>query len=30
MTARPFVSELRTRDGALRIGSGTPSMTLRV
>jgi hypothetical protein len=30
MTARPFVSELRTRDGALRIGSGTPTMTLRV
>jgi hypothetical protein len=30
VTARPFVSELRTRDGALRIGSGTPTMTLRV
>ena len=30
MTARPFVAELRTRDGALRIGSGTPTMTLRV
>ena len=30
MTARPFVSELRTRDGALRIGSGAPTMTLRV
>lgn len=31
MTARPFVSELRTREGsALRIGAGTPSMTLRV
>jgi hypothetical protein len=30
MTARPFVSELRTRDGALRIGSGVPTMTLRV
>jgi len=30
MTARPFVSELRTRDGALRIGGGTPTMTLRV
>jgi len=30
MTARPFVSELRTRDGVLRIGSGTPTMTLRV
>lgn len=30
MTARPFVSELRTREGALRIGGGTPTMTLRV
>ena len=30
MTARPFVSELRTRDGALRIGNGAPSMTVRV
>ena len=30
MTARPFVSELRTRDGVLRIGSGAPTMTLRV
>jgi hypothetical protein len=30
MTARPFVSELRTRDGALRIGSGTPAVTVRV
>ena len=30
MTARPFVSELRTPDGALRIGSGPPTMTLRV
>ncbi|MFL5561308.1 MAG: hypothetical protein ACJ79K_07540 [Gemmatimonadaceae bacterium] len=30
MTARPFVSELRTRDGAIRIGSGSPTMTLRV
>lgn len=30
MTARPFVTELRTRDGALRIGHGAPSMTLRV
>ena len=30
MTARPFVSELRTRDGAIRVGTGTPSLTLRV
>lgn len=30
MTARPFVSELRTRDGAIRIGAGSPTMTLRV
>jgi len=30
MTARPFVSELRTRHGALRIGNGAPTMTLRV
>ena len=30
MTARPFVSELRTREGALRIGNGAPTMTLRV
>jgi hypothetical protein len=30
MTARPFVSELRTSDGAIRIGNGTPTMTLRV
>jgi len=30
MTARPFVAELRTRDGALRIGTGTPTMTVRV
>lgn len=30
MTARPFVAELRTRDGALRIGSGTPTITVRV
>ena len=32
MTARPFVSELRTRDGAsaIRVGAGTPSLTLRV
>lgn len=32
MTARPFVAELRTRDGAspIRIGGGTPSLTLRV
>ena len=30
MTARPFVAELRTRDGALRIGNGAPTMTVRV
>ena len=30
MTARPFVAQLRTRDGALRIGSGAPMMTVRV
>ncbi len=30
MTARPFVAELRTRDGALRIGNGTPTMAVRV
>ncbi|HEX2778259.1 MAG TPA: hypothetical protein VHM30_02095 [Gemmatimonadaceae bacterium] len=30
MTARPFVAELRTREGAIRVGSGAPTMTLRV
>ena len=32
MTARPFVAELRTRDGVnpIRVGTGTPSLTLRV
>ena len=30
MTARPFVTELRTREGAIRVGGGTPSLTLRV
>ena len=30
MTARPFVTELRTREGVLRIGNGAPAMTLRV
>ena len=30
MTARPFVSELRTRPGMIRVGSGAPTMTLRV
>ena len=30
MPARPFVTELRTREGAIRVGSGAPSLTLRV
>lgn len=30
MTGRPFVSELRARPGVLRVGSGEPSMTVRV
>lgn len=30
MTARPFVAELRTREGALRVGSGAPTMMVRV